>query len=494
MITKNFTQLGGKSCNKALLHTLGPEASPGRMIDAELIEAGLIDTDLFEGAPCGLAIVALNGRILRANRMLRAWIGDQGRSPVGQTLPALLAGEGLSFFASLIDGLRLDDPVEEVFALLQRGNGAMLPVYLNAVLRRGVRGKSAEDGDLIHISFVSGWHRTEYEAELRRGKRAAEQLAAIVSHSSDAIVSVTPGGRILNANRAFSEIFQFEPHETIGAVLAELIVPEQARAQFAGKLRAAEQGPVKGEIVRRRRKDGVCLDFSLSMAPICNDEQQVVAISAIYRDVTPLTKAAEHIEFLLREVNHRSKNMLAVVQAVARQTARHAEGPEAFTDGFMARLAAIGASHDMLVSRDWRGVQIGDLTRIQCGQLGEEAEARIAVSGDLIEINPRAAESYGLALHELATNAVRYGALSAPDGHVELSFAIDVEAKTYCLTWREHGGPPVCAPQRKGFGASVLMRAAPQSIEGESHLDFLPDGLTYTLRAPLAQIVMSGAE
>ncbi len=455
-----------------------------------MTETGTLEVDLFELAPCGLAIVALNGEILRANALLRDWIGENGRAPEGQSLPGLLVGEGLAFFSSLIDSLRQDETVEEVFVLLQRGNGAILPVYLNAVLRRDGRGAKS-----IHLSFFSGWHRTEYEAELRRGKRAAEQLAAIVAHSSDAIVSVDASGRILNANRAFSEIFLFEPHEAIGVELYELVAPEQYHDQAREKLRQAALGPVKGDIVRRRRKDGVMLDFSLSLAPIRDEETgAVTAISAIYRDVTPLTRAAEHIEFLLREVNHRSKNMLAVVQAVARQTARHAAGPEEFTDGFMARLAAIGASHDMLVSRDWRGVQIGDLTRAQCGQLGEVAETRISVSGDLIEINPRAAESYGLALHELATNAVKYGALSSPEGRVELNFQIDMDKKLYCFTWRECGGPPVRRPERSGFGSSVLTRTAPMSIEGESRLDFLPHGLCYTLSAPLAQITMSGQD
>ena len=141
---------------------------------------------------------------------------------------------------------------------------------------------------------------------------------------------------------------------------------------------------------------------------------RVVAISAIYRDIAPLVRAAEHIEFLLREVNHRSKNMLAVVQAVARQTARLSETPETFIEGFMARLAAIASSHDLLVSRDWRGVQIADLTRTQFSHLDEETRGRIPVGGDFIEINPRAAEAYGLALHELSTNAARFGALSDP--------------------------------------------------------------------------------
>ncbi|MCW2283218.1 PAS domain S-box-containing protein [Rhodoblastus acidophilus] len=459
-----------------------------------MIHSGQIEADLFELAPCGLAVVAPNGQILRANQLLREWIGFRGGAPEGQNLSSMLVGDGSSFFASLIDSLRQDEPAEEVFALLQRGNGAILPVYLNAVLRRGASGVG-RGAETVHISFISAWRRTEYEAELRRGKRAAEQLASIVSHSSDAIVSVDRGGRILNANFAFSDIFQFDRAEVLGAKLSELIVPEQYREQFEKKLRRAAHRPIKGEIVRRRRKDGIFLDFSLSLAPIRDESTgETVAISAIYRDVTALTRAAEHIEFLLREVNHRSKNMLAVVQAVARQTARFADSPEAFTDGFMARLAAIGASHDMLVSRDWRGVQVEELTRIQCCELIESEESRIVVSGDLIEINPRAAESYGLALHELATNAVKYGALSTTEGWVELTFALDPETQTYRFSWREQGGPPVEPPERNGFGVCVLTRTAPQSINGESRLDFPQEGLTYTLSAPLAQVAMSGLD
>ncbi len=109
------------------------------------------------------------------------------------------------------------------------------------------------------------------------------------------------------------------------------------------------------------------------------------------------------------------------------------------------------------------------------------------MSGDLIEINPRAAETYGLALHELATNAVKYGALSTPDGWVELTFALDPDAQTYRFSWREQGGPPVDPPERNGFGVCVLTRTAPQSINGESCLEFPQEGLTYTLsRAAVA--------
>lgn len=277
-----------------------------------------------------------------------------------------------------------------------------------------------------------------------------------------------------------------------GCRLVDLIVPEELAPQFREDLRQAGHAQSSAQIVRRRRKDGQCLELSLSTAAIRDETGKFVAVSAVYRDVAPLVRAAEHIEFLLREVNHRSKNMLAVVQAVARQTARLAETPELFIEGFMARLAAIASSHDLLVSRDWRGVQIADLTRTQFSHLDEETRGRIFVGGDFIEINPRAAEAYGLALHELSTNAARFGALSEPAGMVDLRFQLDQASKIYTLTWKESGGPAVLKPARVGFGSSVLSRMAPLAVHGESSLDFLAEGLAYRLSAPVAQIVMNG--
>jgi PAS domain S-box-containing protein len=446
--------------------------------------------DSFDLAPCGLALLAPDGAFLRVNRALLDWTGFAASELILQKkLADIFEGEGERFFADLSQALAGDSgAIDEIFVLLRCKSGEILPAYFNFARRSAKEGAAGT----IHVAAFRGEHRASHEFELRRGKQAAEQLAAIVANSVDAIVSVHPDGIVLNANRAFSDIFQYEPVELAGAHLADLIVPEALHPEHAEKLRQAALEPLKPQIVRRRRKDGQCLDFSLSTAPIHNEDGEVVAISAIYRDVEPLMRAAEHIEFLLREVNHRSKNLLSVVQAVARQTARLADTPDLFIEGFMARLAAIASSHDLLVSRDWRGVQIADLTRSQFSHLDEETQARIALTGDLLEINPRAAEAYGLALHELSTNAVKHGALSAPSGAVKLNFRIDPDQNFYILTWRESDGPAVAEPPREGFGSAVLTRMAPMAIEGESALDFAPQGLVYRLSAPLAQVAMNG--
>lgn len=447
-----------------------------------------MSSDDFDLAPCGLVLLAPSGVIQRANSAFLEWTGFTSGELVGQkSLTDLMDGKGGQFFADLTQALEREKKLDEVFVLLFAKSGAPVPVYLHFCLCPDVGGPPAG----ISIAAFRGEHRALREAALHRGKLAAEQLAAIVSSSSDAIVSVDKDGVIITANRAFSDIFQYDPAELDGARLVDLIVPEEFKQQFTEKLKQAGRRQVKSQIVRRRRKDGKFIELSLSTAAIHDEAGELTAISAIYRDVAPLMRAAEHIEFLLREVNHRSKNMLAVVQAVARQTARLAETPELFIESFMARLAAIASSHDLLVSRDWRGVQIADLTRTQFNHLDPDARERISVEGDFIEINPRAAESYGLALHELSTNAARHGALSDPTGSVELRFELDPESKDYILTWRERGGPAVGKPKRAGFGHSVLTRMAPLAIHGESALDFAPDGIAYRLSAPVAQIRMN---
>ena len=448
----------------------------------------MIVDESFDFAPCGLAVLAPSGRFVRVNRAFCGWTGFSARDLLrGKTFADLIDAEGAAFFADLVAVLDRRREVDEIFLLLRGRSGESVPVYASFALRRDKTGARAAT---IHVATTRGESRALDEAELRRGRQATEQLAAIVANSMDAIVSVDPGGHVLNANRAFSEIFQYEPAEIAGAELADLIVPQEDRAGYLKKLSEAAVKPCRARAVRRRRKDGALLDLSFSTAPIRDESGDLAAISVIYRDIAPLTRAAEHIEFLLREVNHRSKNLLAVVQAVARQTARLSPSPDEFIERFMARLAAIGCSHDLVVSRDWRGVQIADLTKNQLSQLEENARDRIAISGDFLEVNPRAAESYGLALHELSTNAVKHGALSAPGGKVDLSFQLDRDGKHYTLTWRESGGPAVRAPERSGFGGTVLTRMAPLAIQGECALDFTPDGLRYRLSAPLAEIVM----
>ena len=228
---------------------------------------------------------------------------------------------------------------------------------------------------------------------------------------------------------------------------------------------------------------------------------QVVARSAegkaqrlinVVSDVTERKVAEEHVKFLMGEITHRSKNLLSVVQAIASQTGRTVETFEEFQKRFAQRLQGLAASHDLLVLQDWQGASLADLVRDQLAPFTEAGSEHMTVSGPDIMLKPEAAEAIGLALHELATNAVKYGALSVPGGHVTISWAFGDQGtapRQFLVNWLEQGGPIVTPPSHTGFGHIVFERLVTKSLNGSVAIDFAPAGLSWKLSIPTPNIV-----
>jgi PAS domain S-box-containing protein len=206
-------------------------------------------------------------------------------------------------------------------------------------------------------------------------------------------------------------------------------------------------------------------------------------VANIVMDITDRKKAEEHVQLLMREITHRSKNLLAVVQAIAGQTAASAGTLEEFQDRFIQRLRGLAASHDLLVEADWRGARLHDLIRQQLAPFAEIG-ARLQLDGPSVTLTATAAQTIGMALHELATNATKYGAWSVASGRVVIAWAIEPEATAMHLDWIETGGPLVIAPARKGFGHIVLENIVTQSVHGEVHIKYEPAGLQWHLSLP----------
>lgn len=221
------------------------------------------------------------------------------------------------------------------------------------------------------------------------------------------------------------------------------------------------------------------------------EDGRAVRILGTARDITERKHREQHVRVLLRELVHRSKNLLAVVQAMARQTAAGAPSLDAFQRKFAARLQALSMAHDLLVSQDWRGASMRELVRAQLAYCMDVAEgdvsARATIDGPKIMLKPEAAQNIGLALHELATNALSYGALSRPDGFVTFNWRIEDERLN--IEWRESGGPSVAAAPREGFGHKVIKRLVAQALDGEATMHFPPDGLVWTLSIPASYVV-----
>jgi two-component sensor histidine kinase len=203
-------------------------------------------------------------------------------------------------------------------------------------------------------------------------------------------------------------------------------------------------------------------------------------------------KARErHIEFLMRELAHRSKNLLAVIQAIAGQTARHSPDLKEFQSRFSQRVQALARSQDLLVGRDWKSADLAALVRSQLEPFADEVAERVDISGPALELRPDLVHSITLAVHELATNAAKYGALSVPEGRVAIAWTLDGtrgSGRRFQMSWRETGGPPVSPPTRKGFGHVVISEIVASSMGGEVTLEYAPEGVRWTLDLPNANV------
>jgi two-component sensor histidine kinase len=212
-------------------------------------------------------------------------------------------------------------------------------------------------------------------------------------------------------------------------------------------------------------------------------------------DISERKAREEHAQLLMREVNHRAKNMLALIQAVARRTV--ASGPEDFLERLDRRISSMAANQDLLVQGDWKAIPISSLLRAQLAPLGDSVGKRVLQDGPAVELTAAAAQSIGMALHELATNAMKYGALSREAGRVSVRWDIEVDSghgPVFTLEWVESGGPVVTQPRQRGFGSTVITQMVKAGLGCEPHLDFAPTGLIWRIACPAELVLEGGAK
>lgn len=205
------------------------------------------------------------------------------------------------------------------------------------------------------------------------------------------------------------------------------------------------------------------------------------------QDITERARAAERRQFLINELNHRVKNTLATVQSIAHQTLRPGQSPGEARSLLTARLIALSGAHDILTRENWETADLRDIVAQALGPFEPEAGARFDVQGPSMRIAPRAAVALAMALHELATNAAKYGALSTEAGRVSVTWSLSAGdgQSRLVLDWRERGGPPVTPPSRKGFGSRLLLQGLTADLGAAAQIGYEPGGLTCRIDAPL---------
>ena len=324
--------------------------------------------------------------------------------------------------------------------------------------------------------------------------RASEEFSRTVLESSgDCIEVLDCTGQIEYVNGEGLRLLEATgPAVVTGGRWLEMW-PEKERQSVAAAIVRANAGETSRFSAYQITAKGTLRYWDVLIAPVHDSEGRIRKLVATARDITEAKEAEEQIKLLMHEVNHRSKNLFAVVQAVTRQMGSGEEA-RAFAARLSERLAALAQSYDLLVKSDWRGVNIADLVHSQLGHFKDLIGSRVFLEGPPAQLTPAAAQSLGMALHELATNASKYGALSNAEGKNPCHLG-DGPVRRETVFQNEMGGgrrPPVSKPQRRGFGRTVLVRLAERALGAKVILDFAPSGLVWLLSAEASNVIEAG--
>jgi len=340
-------------------------------------------------------------------------------------------------------------------------------------------------GEIIGLTsaVVDLTERHDYETRLSAlTSSLAEANARFDLALRGSSIMVFSHDRDLRYNWVYNPAAGLSADGLLGRTDEEFWQDENGLPIIAMKKAAVASGEAQhGEIVMSL--DGRQRYFQLRLEPILGPDHAVYGLAGVAVDVTEAHQQEQHLRLVMRELTHRSKNLLAVIQAMARQTAARSDDPQTFVARFSARLRAMAASHDLLVAREWHGAILKDLVNAQLGQAIDPGSDQLVIEGPMLSLRPDAVQNIGLALHELTTNAAKYGALSVPGGRISLNWGIRNGDRLH-LRWEETNGPAVQPPQKTGFGVTLLERSVGQALDGIVTLEFTPDGVVCEIDIP----------
>ena len=339
---------------------------------------------------------------------------------------------------------------------------------------------------LVAVALRVAGRARQTELALRESR---ERYRQIFEQVNDIILSADLDQVIIDCNPAGAEAMGMKREELIGRRISDFVSPDGFEQTTRMLRRKLEQGGTTRHDIRVFPKDGRQLFWEINSSLAKDTEGEVIGLHAIARDVTERKAYEERQRLLINELNHRVKNTLAIVQSVARQTLKPGEDPERIRVAFEGRLAALSAAHDLLTRESWEAVDLRDVIA-EAAASCTSREHEVTIEGPPVRLSPKTAVTFAMAIHELCTNALKYGALSVPEGRVEVRWSVEEgeSGNRLRLRWEETGGPPVEPPTQRGFGSRMIERALASELGGRIGLEFPADGLICTIDAPLPEV------
>jgi two-component sensor histidine kinase len=334
--------------------------------------------------------------------------------------------------------------------------------------------------------------------------RRAEQIAAaerfarsVLEQATEAVVVLSPDGHITHASWRAEQLAEQPP---VGLTFSEAFPLEAQSTDEAGALALARFSgesldtmlatrPFHGVEVKLRGERNAKSAFLLSAGPLFDENKANVGSIVTLTDMTERKRAEEQQTTMVAELNHRVKNILAIVQSVAAQTMRSSGTLENFSGAFTGRLKALAIAHDVLTETRWIGIGLGELLAAVLAPFRSADESRVSISGPAILLPARVVVPLSMVLHELATNAAKYGALSTRRGRVDITWQLTGgNDRSVALVWHERDGPTVNASAATGFGTKLIDRVISHDLDGKTEIDFDPAGVRCTIAFPLGDI------
>jgi PAS domain S-box-containing protein len=441
----------------------------------------MIGTELLEALPVAVYTTDTEGRITFYNEAAaelwghRPELGSQWCGswrlfwPDGRPLPH----DECPMAVTLKEGR----PVRGVEAIAERPDGSRVRFLPFPTALRDASGRVIAGINLL--MDITDRHASEMQAA---------HFGAIVASSDDAIVSKTLDGRVTSWNAAATRLFGYQPAEMIGQLITRIIPPELHKEEERILAQLREGRHIDHYETVRVSKDGRRIDVSLCVSPLRDKSGRIVGASKIARDITERRQAEMLQRLLVQELNHRVKNTLATIQAIANQSMRHARNPSDFVSGFSGRVQALARAHDLLSQTRLQGAEIMDIVRDHV-LLGGTSDKRVECAGPTLMLDAQAAMNLALVLHELATNARKYGALSSAAGRLWVTWEIRSNGERHLvLEWREKAGRNIAVPTERGFGSTLIDQTL-KAQGGKASISYGADGMTGTFVLPLPDLV-----